>query len=117
MPETEKGVRKMAGMVKGLRKTMLGILAAALVLTSILPVSVSAEEPKQKAVRVGYVDAMTYEEEYEGGYKTGAGYEYLQRVSYITGWRYEYVYGSFKECYDMLVNGDIDLFGDLSYTP
>ena len=31
--------------------------------------------------------------------------------------KYEYVYGSFKECSDMLVNGDIDLFGNVSYKP
>lgn len=35
----------------------------------------------------------------------------------MTGWKYEYVYGSFKECYEMLVNGDIDLFGNVSYKP
>lgn len=61
---------------------------------------------------MGYVNAITYEEEYEGGYKTGAGYEYLQKISSVTSWEYEYVHGSFKECYDMLVSGEIDLFGD-----
>lgn len=66
---------------------------------------------------MGYVNAITYEEEYEGGYKTGAGYEYLQKISSVTGWEYEYVHGSFKECYDMLVSGEIDLFGNLTYTP
>lgn len=76
-----------------------------------------AEDEQSKTVRVGYVDAITYEEMREDGYKSGAGYEYLQKISYITGWEYEYVYGSFQECYDMLVNGEIDLFGNLTYTP
>lgn len=56
----------------------------------------------QKTVRVGYVNAATYEEGGEGEYKRGYGYEYLQRISYVTGWHYEYVYGSFKECSDTL---------------
>lgn len=72
---------------------------------------------EQKTVRVGYVNVATYEEGGEGEYKRGSGYEYLQRISYVTGWKYEYVYGSFKECYEMLVNGDIDLFGNVSYKP
>lgn len=71
----------------------------------------------QKTVRVGYVNAATYEEGGEGEYKRGYGYEYLQRISYVTGWHYEYVYGSFKECSDMLARGDIDLFGNVSYKP
>ena len=76
--------------------------------------SVSTE---QKTVRVGYVNVLNYEEGGEGEYKRGAGYEYLQKISYLTGWNYEYVYGTFKECYDMLASGEIDLFGNVSYTP
>lgn len=83
------------------------------------PMRVFAAETnqEQKTVRVGYVNVATYEEGGEGEYKRGSGYEYLQRISYVTGWKYEYVYGSFKECYEMLVNGDIDLFGNVSYKP
>lgn len=93
------------------------ILCILIVFTSSCPAVVSAEEPEQKTVRVGYVSAMNYEEGGECEYKRGSGYEYLQQISYLTGWKYEYVYGSFKECYDMLVNGEIDLFGNVSYTP
>ena len=85
-------------------------------LSAIHPINAYADNNKQKTVRVGYVSAMNYEEGGDGEYKRGTGYEYLQRISYLTGWKYEYVYGSFKECYDMLVNGDIDLFGNVSYT-
>ena len=92
------------------------LLILAIFFSIILPVSASAEE-EQKTVRVGYVNVPTYEEGGEGEYKRGAGYEYLQKISYITGWKYEYVYGSFKECFDMLTKGDIDLFGNVSYTP
>ncbi len=87
----------------------------------IKPVNTFAENnntdtPNEKIVRVGYVNVPTYEEGKDGEYKTGAGYEYLQKISYFTGWKYEYVYGSFKELYEMLINGEIDLFGNISYT-
>lgn len=78
---------------------------------------VYAAESGQKTVRVGYVNALNYEEGGAGEYKRGSGYEYLQQISYRTGWNYEYVYGSFKECYEMLAKGEIDLFGNVSYTP
>ena len=92
------------------------ILGALLVMAALCPAA-QAEETEQKTVRVGYVNAATYEEGGEGEYKRGSGYEYLQKISYITGWKYEYVYGSFKECYEKLVSGDIDLFGNVSYKP
>lgn len=76
----------------------------------------AAENTAKKIVRVGYVNVATYEEGGEGEYKTGSGYEYLQKISYFTGWKYEYVYGNFKELYNMLAEGKIDLFGDVSYT-
>ena len=78
--------------------------------------ALAAESTGGKVVRVGYVNVASYEEGGEGEYKTGSGYEYLQKISYFTGWRYEYVYGSFKELYNKLIDGEIDLFGDLSYT-
>lgn len=94
-----------------------GLLSLFIILMSLCPVAAETAEPEQKTVRVGYVNVATYEEGGEGEYKRGSGYEYLQKISYITGWKYEYVYGSFKECYEKLVNGDIDLFGNVSYTP
>lgn len=88
-----------------------------LMLTTLFPATVSAAQEDEKTVRVGYVNALNYEEGGEGEYKHGAGYEYLQKISYLTGWNYEYVYGSFSECCQMLANGEIDLFGNVSYTP
>ncbi|MDO4484183.1 MAG: hypothetical protein Q4C54_07065 [Clostridia bacterium] len=82
----------------------------------LCPAAIAAEEAP-KVVRVGYVNAENYEEGGEGEYKRGFGYEYFQKISYITGWEYEYVYGSFAECYQLLVDGKIDLFGNVSYKP
>ena len=70
-----------------------------------------------KTVRVGYFPYANFQEGSYGKHKQGAGYEYLQKISYITGWKYEYVYASFKECLDMLADGEIDLLGSVSYTP
>ncbi len=86
----------------------------------LTPINIFAENnttdtSNEKIVKVGYVNVPTYEEGKDGEYKTGAGYEYLQKISYFTGWKYEYVYGSFKELYQMLINGEIDLFGNISY--
>ena len=74
-------------------------------------------EEENKTVRVGYFPYANFQEGGFGEHKQGAGYEYLQKISYITGWKYEYVYASFKECLDMLKDGEIDLLGSVSYTP
>lgn len=92
------------------------ILCVAFIVSAIIPDVAFAAKEERKVVRVGYVNAENYEEGGEGEYKSGFGYEYFQRISYITGWKYEYVYGSFADCYEMLKNGEIDLFGNVSYT-
>ena len=94
----------------------LGFLVFVAVFSPVL-VHAAESDAEQKTVRVGYVNVTNYEEGGEGEYKRGAGYEYLQKISYLTGWKYEYVYGSFKECLEMLEKGEIDLFGNVSYTP
>ena len=76
-----------------------------------------AIEEENKTVRVGYFPYSNFQEGSYGEHKQGAGYEYLQKISYITGWRYEHVYASFKECLDMLADGEIDILGSVSYTP
>ncbi len=49
-----------------------------------------------------------------GAVKTGYAYEYYRKLSEYTGWHYEYVYGSFGELYDMLLDGQIDLLAGLA---
>ena len=100
-----------------------------LIMLLFVPVSVYASETKSdgkttqameeenKTVRVGYFPYANFQEGSSGEHKQGAGYEYLQKISYITGWKYEYVYAPFKECLDMLEDGEIDLLGSVSYTP
>lgn len=102
---------------KKINRIIAGTLCFICFFAAFFLITAAAAESEQKTVRVGYVNVPTYEEGGEGEYKRGYGYEYLQKISYLTGWKYEYVYGSFKECFDMLVNGEIDLFGNVSYTP
>ena len=119
----EKRIRK-----KGKKKRLcLSILV--LIMLLFVPLSAYASEIKSdgkttqaleeenKTVRVGYFPYANFQEGGYGEHKQGAGYEYLQKISYITSWKYEYVYGSFKECLDMLADGEIDILGSVSYTP
>ena len=119
----EKRIRK-----KGKKKRLcLSILV--LIMLLFVPLSAYASEIKSdgkttqaleeenKTVRVGYFPYANFQEGGYGEHKQGAGYEYLQKISYITGWKYEYVYGSFKECLEMLADGEIDILGSVSYTP
>ena len=119
----DKEIKRTTGIRLKRKKTtrmlywIVSLAAMLFLLVPACPKIVRADNSEQKTVRVGYVNVATYEEGGEGEYKRGSGYEYLQRISYLTGWKYEYVYGSFKDCYEMLVNGEIDLFGDVSYKP
>ena len=111
------------------KKKRLCLSILALIMLLFVPLSAYASEIKSdgkttqgieeenKTVRVGYFPYANFQEGGYGEHKQGAGYEYLQKISYITGWKYEYVYGSFKECLDMLADGEIDILGNVSYTP
>ena len=120
-------IKKRIGKKDKKKRLCLSILA--LIMLLFVPVSAYASEIKSdgkttqameeenRTVRVGYFPYANFQEGNYGEHKQGAGYEYLQKISYITGWKYEYVYGSFKECLDMLADGEIDLLGSVSYTP
>ena len=69
-----------------------------------------------ETIKVGYVNYQGYQEGSENEYKTGFGYEYLQKISYYTGWEYEYVYGSFAELIEKIKNDEIALMGNVTYT-
>ncbi len=95
----------------------LAILLAAIAAFWAMPAFADGNNAEIKTVRLGYVNVSGYEEGLEGEYKTGLGYEYFQNIAYLENWEYEYVYGSFSELFEMLVNGEIDVFGNVSYTP
>ena len=81
---------------------------------AVFPFSVSAEEIKNRTVRVGWYEG-TYNTTGPDGKKRGYSYEYQQAVAAHTGWTYEYVEGSWAELMSMLKSGEIDLLGGISY--
>lgn len=50
------------------------------------------------------------------GRRSGIVYEYQQSIAAHTGWVYEYVEDSWTNLLQMLLDGEIDLLSDVSYT-
>lgn len=96
-----------------MKRTTAGGLSFFLALTAFLSFSVFVEKEDTRTGRMGYVNVLNYEESGEEEYKSGAGYEYLQRISYLMEWNYEYVYDFFSKCRAMPANGEIGLFGNV----
>ncbi len=70
---------------------------------SLLPTPAFAAD--SEPVRIGYYENEIFQEgASEGAVKTGYAYEYYRKLSEYTGWKYEYVYGSFGELYQLLVD-------------
>lgn len=72
-----------------------------------------------KNVKVGYlIDAGTFMSDMSNDEpKSGFAYEYLQSIASYTGWTYEYEYGYFVDLYNSLIDGNIDILVDITYTP
>ena len=84
--------------------------------TEINDEAVPEAAPEAKLVRIGYYENEVFEEgAAEGSVKTGYAYEYYRKLSEYTGWKYEYVYGSFGDLYQMLLDGKVDLLAGLAY--
>ena len=102
---------------KHTRKTRLSALLLCLIAAAaclILPTTAYAQET-EKVVRVGWYESP-FNQRDAYGRRSGYSYEYQQKIAAYTGWRYEYVEGSWPELMQMLLNGEIDLMGDISYT-
>ena len=81
---------------------------------SLLPTPAFAAD--SEPVRIGYYENEIFQEgASEGAVKRGYAYEYYRKLSEYTGWKYEYVYGSFGELYQLLVDGKIDLLAGLAW--
>ena len=80
----------------------------------ISPLSVYAQG-EVKTVRVGWHEAPYFIEDQYGRW-SGYSYEYQCKVAAYTGWNYEYVFGTWSELMQMLLDGKIDMFSNLSYT-
>ena len=108
------GTRK--AMQTPIRKSICAMLCLLLLLSALLPVKAAAETAPAKVVRVGsFEDTFNYVN--EKGVRKGYGYELLQTLSGYTGWQLEYVTCDWSDCFEKLKNGEIDIMGDISYTP
>ena len=97
-------------------KSICTMLCLLLLLPALLPVKAAAETTSAKVVRVGsFEDTFNYVN--EKGVRKGYGYELLQTLSGYTGWEFEYVTCDWSDCFEKLKNGEIDIMGDISYTP
>ena len=97
-------------------KSICAMLCLLLLLPAALPVKAAAETAPAKVVRVGsFEDTFNYVN--ERGIRKGYGYELLQTLSGYTGWQFEYVTCDWSDCFEKLKNGEIDIMGDISYTP
>ncbi|MBR4153473.1 MAG: transporter substrate-binding domain-containing protein [Selenomonadaceae bacterium] len=69
-----------------------------------------------KVVRVGWYESpFNFKDNF--GRRSGYAYDYQQKIAAYTGWTYEYVPGTWVDLYNMLINGQIDILSDVSYTP
>ena len=108
--ETRKALQTPIG------KSICAMLCLLLLLPALLPVKAAAETAPAKVVRVGsFEDTFNYVN--EKGIRKGYGYELLQTLSGYTGWQLEYVTCDWSDCFEKLKNGEIDIMGDISYTP
>ena len=88
----------------------------AIILSVCLPAASASADETAPTVRVGYYENEVFEEGAQpGSVKTGYAYEYYLKLSEYTGWRYEYVYGSFSDLYQQLLNGDVDVLAGLAW--
>ena len=76
----------------------------------------AAAEKTGKIVRVGWYES-SFNSTDTFGRRSGYAYEYQMKIAAYTDWRYEYVKASWPELLEMLIDGEIDLMSDVSYTP
>ena len=100
-----------AGMIRGFALA----LCLALV-TALFPLRFARAQDAAKTVRVGwYESAFNMTDQF--GRRSGYAYEYQMKIASYSGWKYEYVVGSWPDLMEMLLNGELDMLSDVSYTP
>ena len=102
-------------MKRKLKNNILICLLISVLMVFSLSSAVTAYADDVKTVRVGYYENEIFQEGAEdGAVKTGYAYEYYRKLAEYTGWKYDYVYGSFADLYQMLLDGEIDLLAGLA---
>ena len=96
-------------------KIFTNILMCFIVICVILSPIASLAAEKEETVRVGWYESP-FNLTDQFGSRSGYAYDYQQKIAAFTGWKYEYVEGSWPELMQMLIDGEIDLMSDVSYT-
>ena len=91
------------------------ILCLILLAAVALPLTARAADSGEKTVRVGWYESP-FNTTDRFGRRSGYAYEFQQKIAAYTGWKYEYVEGSWSDLFQMLINGEIDMMSDISYT-
>ena len=111
--QTKEAEVKMKQKSVTISKLLCLLIGICLVFSLCVPSIAHAQEIK--TVRVGYYENEIFQEgAQEGAVKTGYAYEYYRKLAEYTGWKYNYVYGSFADLYQMLLDGEIDLLAGLA---
>ncbi|MGN0342475.1 MAG: ATP-binding protein [Roseburia sp.] len=96
----------------------LCVCLSSLLVLAGCPAKAYAEEETEetKTVRIGYfLDNDRFQSGGPGEErKSGYAYEYYQKIGEYTGWDYEYVYGTWSELSEKLVNGEVDIMAGFS---
>ena len=71
-------------------------------------------ETETNTLRVGW-HVVPYFITDENGRKSGYTYDYQCKLAAYTGWDYEYVEGTYSELLQKLMDGEIDMLGNVSY--
>lgn len=101
-----------------MKKLVVAVLTlCCLLLNFVIANATQPDYNKQKTVRVGYLIYKGFQYGIGDNPKSGYGYEYLQELAYSANWKYEYVYGGFNDLLQKLERGEIDIMGNISYTP
>ena len=102
-----------------MKKKRLVCFALALLLLLPLGLSAYASEGGEEPVRVGFFAFSGYHELDEAGWRSGYGYEFLQKLAAFTDWKYEYLgYDlSYSDTLELLSEGEVDVVTSVSKTP
>ena len=77
----------------------------------------TSEKKDEEIVKIGYFENEIFQEgAKEGAERKGYAYDYYRKLSEYTGWGYKYVYGSFADLYQMLLDGEVDMLAGLAKT-
>ena len=114
----ETGARSGSPEIRRMPRGKMAVLAAlclVLAFTVVFPATGFSEQTKRKTVRVGWYDSsFNYTDQF--GRRSGYGYEYQQKIAAYTGWNYEYVEGNWPDLLQKLMQDEIDLLSDVSFT-